>query len=135
MWSALCFLFCINESDNNNNNNDNDNDTASEVNSRADTNTTNGNGNENKELTNYAEFGHGFLIAGALFLHLLGQRSLFELIDFTNLVVRMVDYEGAMGENVLADSAAKAGLDASLVREYKSFIIEARKVLQMNYEW
>lgn len=60
---------------------------------------------------------------------------MFELIDFTNLVVRMVDYEGAMGENVLADSAAKAGLDASLVREYKSFIIEARKVLQMNYEW
>lgn len=135
MWSALCFLFCINESDNNNNNDNNDNDTASEVNSRADTMTTNGNGNENKELTNYAEFGHGFLIAGALFLHLLGQRSLFELIDFTNLVVRMVDYEGAMGENVLADSAAKAGLDASLVREYKSFIIEARKVLQMNYEW
>jgi cytoplasmic FMR1 interacting protein len=126
MWSALCFLFCINEQDEafahaqGSNSNDPDDPDASAHNPSPGT------------LTNFAEFGHGFSIAGIVFLHLLGQKSLFELLDYTHQVIAHYDFELEMNENL---SSMTSNLDASLVQEYTDFIREGKKLMQMNQEW
>jgi hypothetical protein len=43
--------------------------------------------------SNEAEFGHGFTIAGCLLLHLLGQRSSFEVLDFSSHVLQLNAHE------------------------------------------
>lgn len=47
---------------------------------------------EEELLSNEAEFGHGFSVAGCLFLHLLGQKSSLELYDFSKCVFKADDY-------------------------------------------
>ena len=39
------------------------------------------------------EFGHGFLLAGAMFIHMLGMRSRFELLDFSSHMLRVASHE------------------------------------------
>jgi hypothetical protein len=73
LWSALSFLFAITES-------------------LDDEETPLGQG-EDGLISNEAEFGHGFLLAGSLLLHLLGQRAVFELLDFSRLILRVHDHD------------------------------------------
>jgi hypothetical protein len=35
------------------------------------------------------EFGHGFAIAGAMFITLLGQRTVYDLMDFTSHILNV----------------------------------------------
>lgn len=87
LWSALSFLFCITESD-------------SEVASMAETVDTGI--SESYTLSNEAEFGHGFALAGCVFLHLLGQRNTFELMDFSYQVLAVNTHENRInGEDNL----------------------------------
>jgi hypothetical protein len=164
MWSALCFLFCINDYEddstgyNNKNSKDEGDDNASHASNNMD---------KPASLTNFIEFGHGFIIAGTLFLHLLGQKPLFELLDFSNQVVKLYEYEVYMNESILhsksggntnggvsgsggggvtaadainaadnlIDNPAIGKVDPSLLKEYKFFVKESRKLLEMNSEW
>ena len=40
-------------------------------------------------VMNEDEFGHGFVLCGCLFTHLMGQQSNFELFDFTTHLLSM----------------------------------------------
>ena len=66
LWSTLVFLFCIQE-----------------VASTDDT----------LSYTDADQFGHGFAFSGCLFVHLLGQRSQYELLDFSYHVLNVYDHD------------------------------------------
>lgn len=44
-------------------------------------------------ITNAGEFGHGFIYAGATFLHLLKQRPTYEVLDINARVCRAIEYD------------------------------------------
>ena len=48
------------------------------------------------QVKNEDAFGHGFSIAGCLFLHLLDQRDQFKLFDYNRLVKKLHDFEEVM---------------------------------------
>ncbi len=50
-------------------------------------------GETNLPVNNEDEFGHGFAIAGCLFLHLLEQRKKFDLFDYSRLVANLYEFE------------------------------------------
>jgi hypothetical protein len=110
LWSALSFLFCI-------------------VDGAGETATSATGGEVPASATlisNEAEFGHGFTIAGCLLLHLLGQRSAFEVLDFSSHVLRLDAHERQVAAATPAGAAAPAAkLDQSLVQETKSFLYAA----------
>ena len=45
------------------------------------------------QVRNEDEFGHGFSIAGCLFLHLLGQNNQFQVLDCNRLIKKLIDVE------------------------------------------
>jgi hypothetical protein len=71
LWSALSFLFCLPAK-------------LDDVNLTEE--------ESHSIVTDEDEFGHGFTIGGCLFIHLLGQRATFELLDFSNHVLRVYDF-------------------------------------------
>jgi len=71
LWSTMTFLFCVQEVM-----------PAGEVTL----------GSEYAE-SDADQFGHGFTAAGCLFLHILGQRSAFELLDFSYHILNVHDHE------------------------------------------
>lgn len=105
LWAALSFLFCITES------------TGDQ--SEAET-----------SLSNEAEFGHGFTLAGVMLIHLLGQRNIFELLDFSSHVLRIHSFDL---KKAASDTPA-ANVDASLLKETTSFITEASFQKQLQTE-
>ena len=44
-------------------------------------------------LTNAGEFGHGFVLAGTVLLHILKQKPAYDLLDVTTRVCRLMEYE------------------------------------------
>jgi cytoplasmic FMR1 interacting protein len=108
LWSALNFLFCI-------------------VDGAGETAVSAGGGEVPASATlisNEAEFGHGFTIAGCALLHLLGQRATFDVLDFSAHVLQLDAHERRVTEAAAAAPAAK--LDESLLRETTAFIYSAR---------
>ena len=67
---------------------------------------------EEPQVSDEEEFGHGFTVAGCVFIHLLDQKSLFELYDYSNHILKVYEYEinsnlkGTiqLDENLLADT-------------------------------
>lgn len=47
-------------------------------------------------ISNEAEFGHGFTIAGCALIHLLGQRNTFEVLDFASYVLQLDAHEARL---------------------------------------
>ena len=107
LWSALSFLFCITES------------------------STDGGVDNSSILSNEAEFGHGFTVAGTLFLHLLGQRNIFELLDFSSHVLRIHSFDEKKGTSTAKTTAS---IDQSLLKDTNNFIIEATFQRQLQSE-
>lgn len=112
LWSALNFLFCI-------------------VDGAGETAVSAGGGEVPASATlisNEAEFGHGFTIAGCALLHLLGQRATFEVLDFSAHVLQLDAHERKATEAAAAAGAVAptAKLDESLLRETTSFVYSAR---------
>ena len=64
-------------------------------------------------VTDEGEFGHGFALAGCLFVHLLGQRANFELLDYSYHVLAVEqgekDIATATGETAGAAKGATTG--------------------------
>lgn len=72
LWSALLFLYCMKERP----------------------------GSDGMEpIPDESEFGHGFLLAGSMFIHLLGMRERFELLDFTYHMLRVKSHEENQSNN------------------------------------
>ena len=70
------------------------------------------------------QFGHGFTAAGCLFLHLLDQRSSFELLDFSYHILNVHDHE-TNTSSLQADS--KVGtVDSELQKSTNVFIQNAK---------
>ena len=123
LWSALSFLFCI-------------------VDGAGETAVSAGGGEVPATATlisNEAEFGHGFTIAGCMLLHLLGQRATFEVLDFSNYVLQMDAHETRMKAGTAAAEAAQlaaaaAKVDQSLVQETNCFLASAKtqQLLQLQ---
>jgi hypothetical protein len=109
LWSALSFLFCIVDG-------------AGETAVGAD-------GGEVPAtatlISNEAEFGHGFTIAGCALLHLLGQRGVFEVLDFSGYVLQMDAHEARLKAGLPAE-AVGVKVDQSLVQETNCFVTAAR---------
>jgi len=108
LWSALTFLFNVNESNKNTDIND------------------------QRIITNSAEFGDGFHIAGCLFLHILDQKALFELLNYSSQVLSMREYENAMGESITIGSS---NIDQTLVDETKKFLSNAAAHHLITTDW
>lgn len=108
LWSALTFLFNVNESNKN-----------TDI-------------NEQRIITNSAEFGDGFHIAGCLFLHILDQKALFELLNYSSQVLSMREYENAMGESITIGSS---NIDQTLVDETKKFLSNAAAHHLITTDW
>jgi cytoplasmic FMR1 interacting protein len=112
LFSALSFLFSMTESA----------EAASPV-----------EGEEEDELTqvsNEAEFGHGFTLTGCLLLHLLGQRSTFELMDFSYYVLKVAHYDDKSQY-----TAQQAQIDVtSLLKDTKSFVSTAATQQKLQTE-
>lgn len=111
LWSALSFLFCI-------------------VDGAGETAVSAAGGEVPAAATlisNEAEFGHGFTIAGCMLLHLLGQRAAFEALDFSAHVLRLDAHERQVAAATSASAAApSAKIDQSLVQETTSFVYSAQ---------
>ena len=113
LWSALSFLFCIADTD------------EPEAAGAADGEIAAQEGAEDdSSISNEAEFGHGFTIAGCLFLHLLGQRAVFELLDFSRHVLSIHSHEEKMKD--FTGGAGAVTVDQSLLQETNSFLASAK---------
>lgn len=118
LWSALSFLFCIEE--------DTEDDQSSVGNNAEDEGE-----DYSKNITNTAEFGHGFSLSGCMFIHLLGQRHMFELLDFSSLVLRMQEFE----VNTKEVQNGVSSIDSKLVDESKRFVRNATSEQQLKHVW
>jgi hypothetical protein len=67
------------------------------------------------------EFGHGFAIAGILFLHLLGQRAIFELSDFSYFVLNVYNHD----KRVVVNDGSVGNVDSELFAETSRFVTNA----------
>ncbi|KAJ8613807.1 hypothetical protein CTAYLR_004917 [Chrysophaeum taylorii] len=79
-----------------------------------------------------AQFGHGFFVAGASLIHVLGQKSQFDALDFTNHVLRVRLYE----QNSITKSPG-VGADASLDQDAENFArlkIKHRRVFEAAFD-
>ena len=76
-----------------------------------------------------AEFGHGFAIAGAVLLHMLGQREPFELFDFSYHVLNVAEYEANLEA---ASSSAVGALDDESESKARRFVAKAAHHRQLN---
>lgn len=106
LWSALLFLYCMKEK-------------AKDDGS--------GTGTLLEAVPDDLEFGHGFLLAGAMFVHLLDMKERFELLDFTSHMMRVDAHEknsapaGSGGKNAMIGM-----VDAQLQYETDFLLYNAR---------
>ena len=63
------------------------------------------------------EFGHGFLLAGAMFIHLLGMRSRFELLDFSQHMLKVASHEAKQQTPETGSAAMAIGM-VDAVRDF-----------------
>lgn len=81
IWAQLVFLFCLDDDEEEDLDSDEANDRfADDL-------------EPSVLLTNAGEFGHGFMLAGTAILHILKQRPAYDLLDITNRVCRLMEYE------------------------------------------
>jgi cytoplasmic FMR1 interacting protein len=85
------------------------------------------------------EFGHGFAIAGCLFVHLMGQRYPFELMDYANHVLNVDAHDKTV--NTISTSGSLKGLgqqvgqvDPSLQKATDKFLVTAAEQRQLHSE-
>lgn len=77
------------------------------------------------ELPDEAEFGDGFNFAGCLFIHLLGQRNIFQVQDFATHVLSVHEYDThVLKEN---DPTKQIPVDRQLVAETNRFVKSAAR--------
>ena len=91
LWSTLSFLFCITESINvgGSQSSDSQHTLSPQSSSHSTVNLGGAAGVGSGTITNEAEFGHGFTVAGCTLLHLLGQTALFDAMDISKLVMSL----------------------------------------------
>mmetsp|Transcript_13642 Transcript_13642/g.32308 ORF Transcript_13642/g.32308 Transcript_13642/m.32308 type:complete len:482 (+) Transcript_13642:200-1645(+) len=84
---------------------------------------------EGGELGAEEEFGHGFVLGGALFVHLLGLAGRLELLDFCGHMLKAKDHDAhAMASNSMigmVDGATQGDADYMLVRASKLKQVQA----------
>lgn len=96
-----------------------------------------GQGDEREQQPDFVdeeEFGHGFSIAGALLLHLMGQRRCFESSDYSLHCLAVGRHELCSTEYVLRETFGRA--DAALQKEVDEFLAAAAhqaEVVQLHF--
>ena len=99
LWSALLFLYCMKEKP----------------------------GKDGMDpIPDETEFGHGFLLAGAMFIHLLGMKDRFDLLDFSGHMLRVHAHE----QNASSTNAMIGMVDASLQGD-TDFLLAGAKTAQL----
>ena len=101
LWSALVFLYCVEEDGGSSNST-----VEGEVVEPA-----------GGDVSNEEEFGHGLVVAGALFLHLLKQKHAFLLTDHTHHLVKVQQNTRAKYSLLFAKQDTGGKLDASMRTE------------------
>ena len=86
------------------------------------------------DLSDEDEFGHGFSLAGCLFIHLLDQRAAFELMNFSYHVLNVHSHQvltvsGTDSESIFGHD------DRSLIAETSNFILNAAAQRQLQNEF
>lgn len=82
IWAQLVFLFCLEDEE------DEDDLDPDELHDRFADDLE-----PSVVLTNAGEFGHGFMLAGTVLLHILKQKPAYDLLDVTSRVCRLMEYE------------------------------------------
>jgi len=102
LWSALSFLFGLQPGK------------FETTNSKDDTDEKSGTSTAKKQtltVSDEAQFGHGFFVAGAALIHVLGQRYRYEALDFANHVLRVQMYEASATNRASGVGKADASLN------------------------
>lgn len=135
IWSALTFVFNLQDNEENALFEENkgyspeeddlpppDEDATERV---SDENREKKNKNSDLFLSDMEEFGHGYIIAGVLFIHLLEQRHLYESFDYSNFIID-VDNSDKKSKDAIVEEAF--GLpDENLQAETNRFIKAAHE--------
>eukprot|EP00629_Pelagomonadales_sp_RCC1024_P017002 CAMPEP_0119275140 /NCGR_PEP_ID=MMETSP1329-20130426/13283_1 /TAXON_ID=114041 /ORGANISM="Genus nov. species nov., Strain RCC1024" /LENGTH=1260 /DNA_ID=CAMNT_0007275501 /DNA_START=313 /DNA_END=4095 /DNA_ORIENTATION=+ len=69
-------------------------------------------------ISDDSQFGHGFFVAGAILVHLMGQRAQFHALDFSRHVLRVEAYETAIASRIQGVGVA----DPTLRDEARNFV-------------
>merc|ERR1712032_1167814 len=69
-------------------------------------------------ISDDSQFGHGFFVAGAVLVHLMGQRAHFHALDFSRHVLRVEAYEAAIASRIQGVGVA----DPTLCDEARNFV-------------
>jgi len=129
LWSALSFLFCIVDEEPATTTAAAAGDTAAAAVGMAEE-------EEESLISNEMEFGHGFTIAGCMLLHLLGQRSTFNVLDFATYVLQLDDHDQKLREIGDAQQQQTAAMvDDGLLQETRNFVEAARTQQLMQLQW
>lgn len=123
LWSTLTFLFNMQDQDQN----------SAAVASMKALNEDVNIGEEIGTLPDLDVFGHGFAISGTLLLHLLGQRSIFELADFSYFVLKVDDHDHRVYNE--AESLVFGKANDELKLETKNFMIYAKRLKEIQTEF
>lgn len=115
LWSALSFLFCLE---------DHKSVAAESLSAAA--------GVPNGSFLHEDQFGHGFYLAGCLFIYLLNQRESYEVLDFSYHLIQMNRFE--LHKATAVNAAAVGRVDDELQQETNRFIDAATKMRRLqNY--
>ncbi len=142
IWSALSFVFNLQDNEENIPNEENKGNNPDEDDlppPPPDDDATERVSNESREkknknsdlfLSDMEEFGHGYAIAGVLFIHLLEQRHLYESFDYSNFIMD-VDNNDKKSKDAIVEEAF--GLpDEKLQAETNRFIKAAKEFNNVN---
>ncbi|GMH96491.1 hypothetical protein TrVE_jg14429 [Triparma verrucosa] len=106
LFSALNFLFCMNEDEN-----------LSEA-------------DYDEYLTDEEEFGHGFAMAGVLMIHCLDQRPVFDMLDFSYHVLNVQKHEMC----AIAKTGAQIGqVDERMQLQTDRFVVQANRQRDLHF--
>ena len=105
LWSTMVFLFCVQEA-------------GPAV-----------DGSDYRE-TDADQFGNGFAAAGCLFLHILGQCSLFESLDYSYHVLKVHEHDFISASGQSSPSIAK--VSESLQKSTDAFIANAKRQQELQ---
>ncbi|GMH87256.1 hypothetical protein TL16_g10797, partial [Triparma laevis f. inornata] len=106
LFSALNFLFCMNEDEN-----------LSEA-------------DYDEYLTDEEEFGHGFAMAGILMIHCLEQRPVFDMLDFSYHVLNVQKHEMC----AMVKSGAQIGqVDERMQLQTDRFVVQANRQRDLHF--
>ena len=106
LFSALNFLFCMNEDEN-----------LSEE-------------DYDEYLTDEEEFGHGFAMAGVLMIHCLDQRACFDMLDFSYHVLNVQKHENC----AMPKSGGQIGqVDERMQLQTDRFVVQANRQRDVHF--